>query len=716
MKLRKLFEATDNEVALIFGRFNPPHKGHRAAWEIASQSPAWYVGTNKSTVGAKDPLPFDLKVEAMKTIWPDVEGHVIAETSWLTAASMIYKKHGDVTLLCLTDEDWVTKTIRDYNGKEGSHGYYNFPNIEQKPTPRLSSATALRDAVSKGDRAAFSQAAGVDADTPVAGKPFFDLVAEYLLPYQNAPKKAAKKKEPAVAEGSVMKSIQRGLKGWQGSSHLTDIQDYIRNASDKTLLFLYKNPGESPYKQTPRDIQIKLINRELKRRYGVSPGEQGVAEVSKSTIDRYVAKASDAHGDADFAARMSKNDPDKRSYHVDQKKTAEKRRQGISRALDRMSKEGVAEGERIKTASGMYRDQHTGVAYRGKTGQDGNDSYMTPDYLIQKYQERLAQIASGPYKRPKEVAQLKSRIAKLQGQQGMAEGSAHGYNVAKWYEKWNDQGKLTKWLKKEAGLPKDAPVYFDDADLVYDDKTIVRDALVDPKLKFIDLLDAVAQAGGGKTKQKFQGIYREQGVAEAGSNAMADTAKRLANKDDGKVAKLRAAGDKRREDQLKGKGIAKRDQSEKDEWGNYKRESIEEARQSAQVRLAKAWDKQKAKSAASRERAKELLNPSKQEPKKDSKIKEDNVADVMFDTGERKRIRYLPTKKDIVDSIVKYYLKQGLKVAKVNNTEITWKPPVSQNADKVEDAAGVGIITKQNTTKDVNKGTLRKMMKGYRLI
>jgi TonB family protein len=91
--------------------------------------------------------------------------------------------------------------------------------------------------------------------------------------------------------------------------------------------------------------------------------------------------------------------------------------------LQQSLKQGVAEGKRMKTASGMYRDQHTGVAYRGKTGQDGNDSYMTPDYLIQKYQERLAQIASGPYKRPKEVAQLKSRIAKLQGQQGVAEGA-----------------------------------------------------------------------------------------------------------------------------------------------------------------------------------------------------------------------------------------------------------------------------------------------------
>jgi DNA-binding LacI/PurR family transcriptional regulator len=34
----------------------------------------------------------------------------------------------------------------------------------------------------------------------------------------------------------------------------------------------------------------------------------------------------------------------------------------------------------------------------------------------------------------------------------------------------------------------------------------------------------------------------------------------------------------------------------------------------------------------------------------------------------------------------------------------------------VDEAAGVGIVTKQNTTKDVNKGTLRKIMKAYRLI
>jgi hypothetical protein len=198
MRLRQLFEDAVSEVAIIFGRFNPPHKGHKAAWELASKSPVWYVGTNESTVGPKDPLPYDVKVEAMKTIWPEVESHIVAETGWLTLASKVYQQYPDATLLCLTDEDWVTKTIQQYNGKEGPHGFYNFKNIEQKPTPRLSSATALRDAVTNGDRDAFSAAAGVDADTPVAGKPFFDLVAEYLLPYANAPKKVVKKKAAPV--------------------------------------------------------------------------------------------------------------------------------------------------------------------------------------------------------------------------------------------------------------------------------------------------------------------------------------------------------------------------------------------------------------------------------------------------------------------------------------------------------------------------------------
>lgn len=97
------------------------------------------------------------------------------------------------------------------------------------------------------------------------------------------------------------------------------------------------------YNYGPQSFQASDVSR---NDYADAQDEQDLAEVSKSTLDQYVSKAVDAHGHADFAARMSKNDPDKRSYHVSQKNTAEKRRQGISRALDRMSRpDDVAEGD-----------------------------------------------------------------------------------------------------------------------------------------------------------------------------------------------------------------------------------------------------------------------------------------------------------------------------------------------------------------------------------
>ena len=217
MILRELFEskAKTKSVGIIFGRFNPPHMGHRAAWEMAAQNPHWYVGTNKSTQGPKDPLPFDIKVKAMEAVWPEVKGHIVAETSWLTLASKVYEKYGNIVLNVYTDEDWVTKALVQYNGKEGAHGYYEFGTIQQQPTPRLSSATALRAAVQSDNRDAFAQAAGVPADTSVAGHAFFDVVKHYLMPHaEKAAAKVAKKKvkEPVeLDEGPSLPSTLKSI-------------------------------------------------------------------------------------------------------------------------------------------------------------------------------------------------------------------------------------------------------------------------------------------------------------------------------------------------------------------------------------------------------------------------------------------------------------------------------------------------------------------------
>jgi len=206
---------TDQEVAIIFGRFNPPHEGHKEAWIKASESAIWYVGTNQSTIGPTDPLPFDVKVECMKAIWPNVAGHIVPEQGWWTLATHVYKKHGPVKLYVVTDKKDAlvfVPGIQKENGKEGKHGYYNFKSIEWREADRISSATDLRAAVIEGNRKKFSQAAGVSSETPVMGKPFFDLVAKYLLPYKDQilasmQRKAAKaaKNEEAAGVGTITK-------------------------------------------------------------------------------------------------------------------------------------------------------------------------------------------------------------------------------------------------------------------------------------------------------------------------------------------------------------------------------------------------------------------------------------------------------------------------------------------------------------------------------
>ena len=441
MLLRHLFETTTSEVAIIFGRFNPPHKGHRAAWEMAAESPVWFVGTNQSTVGPKDPLPFDVKVEAMKTVWPEVEGHIVSETSWLTLASEVYKKHPKATLLCLTDEDWVTKTIVQYNGKEGAHGFYNFPRITQKPTPRLSSATALRDAVAKGDRAAFSQAAGVPADTKVAGKPFFDLVAEYLLPYQNAPKKVAKKKkEPEVAEGSL------------------------------------KEYGDT------------------------AKGQKMLTKVQKRAVDRLTSKKADT-------------DP----------KYAKKNQDTANRAWDRMS--GVEEDKNPHTSAlgkALYRDL-------------SKEKKASPAQ-VQRNKERWAKRQA---EREQGVTEDWNKVNKQDKTDGLSQKAVNAYR------RENPGSKLqTAVTKKPSELKpgsKDAKRRKSFCARMSGNKGPMKDEK-------------------GRPTPKAKALSRWN-CNEAESKALDQTAKRLTDPKDGAVAKLRAAGDKRREDHLKSRDIAKKNEA-----------------------------------------------------------------------------------------------------------------------------------------------------------
>jgi hypothetical protein len=215
------------------------------------------------------------------------------------------------------------------------------------------------------------------------------------------------KKQTVPMEGFTKADADRNKAKYQKSGRIGHGLDWKDYGDDyKTLVSDIVNKFDNitrivQYADAPEPTKYKIVERFFKK-YGYpfelfndviteiekrAAGETSrfnnsrVSEVSKSTIDRYVAKASDAHGDADFKARMSKHDPDKRSYHVDQKKTAEKRRQGISRALDRMSREESVE----EATSVAVRLQRAADKQRAKS-----DASLarTPSSIPKKDQEK----------------------------------------------------------------------------------------------------------------------------------------------------------------------------------------------------------------------------------------------------------------------------------------------------------------------------------------
>jgi hypothetical protein len=220
MNLRELFEATHHKatVAFCFGRFNPPHQGHAKVWEAVKHAGQhWYIGTNPTTIGPNDPLDFNTKTAWMTAIDPDVAGHILGETSIVTLAARIYKEVGDgATIAYVTDETdwaWSGKLLNDYNGKESNHGYFNFAKIIHVPSPRVSSATALRTAARAGDMDAFYQAAGTDPNLEVNGQHYFDTVVAAVGAHPEKVKKAKKEKATPENLGQNQPGMQTSLGG-----------------------------------------------------------------------------------------------------------------------------------------------------------------------------------------------------------------------------------------------------------------------------------------------------------------------------------------------------------------------------------------------------------------------------------------------------------------------------------------------------------------------
>lgn len=298
LKTYQLTESDNQGAAIIFGRFNPPHIGHSNAWTVASKFPIWYVGTNQDTEDAKNPLPYEIKVEAMKTFMPEIEEHLVAEQSWWTLASMVYRQHGgDMVLHIVTDpvdKEIFVPALKKANGVEGAHGFYQFQDVVWEPATRDSTATALRAAVENDNPEAFSKVAGIDANTMIAGQPFFDLVKYYMTPYLQASaekENARAERERVKAEKEQQKAEKAAMKQLKTKGPAQELAESNLKELSSELLGKYKKAAYADAKKADAegdyargDKRFKGINRATNKQFDndlKKHGQKSVSEVKQ---------------------------------------------------------------------------------------------------------------------------------------------------------------------------------------------------------------------------------------------------------------------------------------------------------------------------------------------------------------------------------------------------------------------------------------------------
>jgi len=666
MILRELFESKQRTVGIIFGRFNPPHQGHRAAWEMASENDTWYVGTNQSTQGPKDPLPYDIKVKAMQAVWPGIKGHIVPETSWLTLASKIYKKYGSITLNVYTDEEWVTKALVQYNGKEGAHGFYNFSDIQQQATPRLSSATALRAAVQAGDREAFANAAGVPADTMVAGKSFFDVVAHYL---GQQTKVGTSPKRPA-------RTGTRPARGHDEEPRYKEVAE-----TDKHSLIGKFKRGEELYgkvKSSFKDISdaqkkgdSEAASKAFKKheRYANLRAPGTWNKVDEGDVVQFPKKHK---GDLENTHDCPKCGGDLQGgkYMGHQVKVCMPCKQvylppnsGIDKNGNKIENENISRRGFLK---GL------GAAAAGVAAADANaiaGAFPSPS-TREKWAKDAAESNRAEARRQaeKRKQELEKNTQEVDKAQRVNHHKLDEFAPDTGDDREPNEEEILRqlasrwWLGTEQQMAKAQ-------------KTLeVMGWEIGPVESGDDDAGVFLIRPGDEDGDTYIAFnHSDLSLDEGKSNAIANMASRLANKDDGKVAKLRAAGDKRREDQLKGRDFVKRDTSSKDEWGNLK-ENLNEL-------------------------STELLGRYKKAAAADAKKAD---AEGYYDRGNKR-----------FKGINRATMKQFDNDTKTATKENAWD---RLQREKALECAGVGIITKQNSTVDVNKNTPKKNLKAFRLI
>jgi hypothetical protein len=119
-----------NSHGMVIGGFSPFHTGHHMV--VQQMKKAGHTSSNVfTTQSGRRPIPVDKKVKYIKTA--SGEGVNVSSTQTpFHAAAQLHKegKRGKLVLYGGSDRAAMADQLRQYNGKEGKHGYYKFDSIE----------------------------------------------------------------------------------------------------------------------------------------------------------------------------------------------------------------------------------------------------------------------------------------------------------------------------------------------------------------------------------------------------------------------------------------------------------------------------------------------------------------------------------------------------------------------------------------------------------
>lgn len=161
-------EEKSKTVAVLFGRMNPPTKGHEENVEglkkIAKEHHADHVViASHSQDSKKNPLTSAQKVKHLKRAFPGTN----ITTSSKEHPSIFHHlsnlhKQGYEHVVIAGGEDRASEynRVKDYNGKEGKHGYYNFKSIRTQSTGERKkgiSGTDMRNHAKNNDFESFKK-------------------------------------------------------------------------------------------------------------------------------------------------------------------------------------------------------------------------------------------------------------------------------------------------------------------------------------------------------------------------------------------------------------------------------------------------------------------------------------------------------------------------------------------------------------------------------